>query len=315
MDKESRKLKREVRKSENLIKRVVFKSIFVILALALQIAVFFALYTATGLAYQYRFFIYNLIRVVAIIYLLCRHDTAQYKIPWILFIMFIPVLGICVYVFWGNNRIRRRKQMEIKEIENNTNYLFDDSFEIDNKIKNNDKLVYNMLQYIQNITSYPVCGNVSSKYYDLGEKLFKDLIQDLVKREIITEIEAQNINPYKIVTFTKSNIWKQLKTAKKVYRERPFFINIPAKEIYDQEVEEEILVQGIIDLYYINQQDELILVDYKTDYVEEGKEKELINKYITQLQLYKNALEESLGKKVSKTYIYSVYLGKEIEIG
>ncbi len=149
--------------------------------------------------------------------------------------------------------------------------------------------------------------------YDV-EKV-KDLIQDLVKREIITEIEAQNINPYKIVTFTKSNIWKQLKTAKKVYRERPFFINIPAKEIYDQEVEEEILVQGIIDLYYINQQDELILVDYKTDYVEEGKEKELINKYITQLQLYKNALEESLGKKVSKTYIYSVYLGKEIEIG
>ena len=51
MDKESRKLKREVRKSENLIKRVVLKSAFVILALGIQIAVFFALYTATGLAY------------------------------------------------------------------------------------------------------------------------------------------------------------------------------------------------------------------------------------------------------------------------
>ena len=179
MDKESRKLKREVRKSENLIKRVVLKSAFVILALGIQIAVFFALYTATGLAYEYKSFVYNLIRIIAIIYLLCRHDTSQYKIPWILFIMFVPVLGICVYAFWGNNRIRRKKQIEIKEIENNTNYLFDGSFEIDAKIKNNDKLVYNMLQYIQNITSYPVCSNVSSKYYDVGEKLFEDLIEDI----------------------------------------------------------------------------------------------------------------------------------------
>ena len=140
------------------------------------------------------------------------------------------------------------------------------------------------------------------------------LIEDLVKREIITEKEAKTINPYKVLEFTKSMIWKDLKTAKKVYKERPFFINIPAREIYDEDVEEEILVQGIIDLYYINQKDEIILVDYKTDYVENGKESKLVEKYISQLELYKKALEESLQRKVDKTYIYSVYLGKEIEI-
>ena len=53
---------------------------------------------------------------------------------------------------------------------------------------------------------------------------------------------------------------------------------------------------------------------YKTDYVEKGKENELIQKYKKQLELYKKALEQALGKKVKKVYIYSVYLGKEIEI-
>ena len=142
----------------------------------------------------------------------------------------------------------------------------------------------------------------------------KILIEDLVKKEIITENEAKSINPYKVFEFTKSAIWESLKTAKKVYKEKPFFINISAKEIYKEDLEEEILVQGIIDLYYITQKDEIVLVDYKTDYVEQGKETELINKYITQLELYKQALEESLQKKVDKVYIYSVYLGKEIEI-
>ena len=148
--------------------------------------------------------------------------------------------------------------------------------------------------------------------YDLPK--VKELIQDLVTREIITDIEAKNINPYNILTFTKSNIWQELKNAKKIYKEKPFFINIPAKEIYGENLEEDILVQGIIDLYYINQQDEIILVDYKTDYVEKGKEHSLIEKYKVQLDLYKRALEETLRKKVSKVYIYSVYLGKEIEI-
>ena len=56
------------------------------------------------------------------------------------------------------------------------------------------------------------------------------------------------------------------------------------------------------------------MVDYKTDYVESGKEFELVGKYKSQLNLYKQALESALGTKVEKVYIYSVYLGKEIEI-
>lgn len=74
------------------------------------------------------------------------------------------------------------------------------------------------------------------------------------------------------------------------------------------------MVQGIIDLYYINQKNEIVLVDYKTDYVEKGKENTLVEKYEKQLELYQKALEEALNKKVDKKYIYSVYLGKEIEM-
>ena len=118
----------------------------------------------------------------------------------------------------------------------------------------------------------------------------KELVEELERKEIITSKEKENINLYKILEFTKSNIWKEMKKAKKVYKERPFFINIPAKEIYKEEIEEKILIQGIIDLYYINENDEIILVDYKTDYVERGKEQELIEKYKKQLELYCKAI-------------------------
>lgn len=150
------------------------------------------------------------------------------------------------------------------------------------------------------------------KEYDLQK--IKELISSLVEKQIITSKEAENINVHKVLEFTKSNIWKDLKEAKEIYREKPFYINILAKDIYEEDVEENILVQGIIDLYYIDKNDNLILVDYKTDYIEKGKEKELINKYKKQLETYEKALEQAYNKKVCKKVIYSTWLGREIKI-
>ena len=65
-------------------------------------------------------------------------------------------------------------------------------------------------------------------------------------------------------------------------------------------------------MYYINKNDELVLVDYKTDYVENKDEQMLIDKYQIQLKLYRQTLEQALNRKVDKVYIYSTYLDKEI---
>lgn len=144
------------------------------------------------------------------------------------------------------------------------------------------------------------------------EKL-KNEIQKLIQNEIITAKEAEKINIDKLLVYTKSDLYKNLKTAKEIHKEQPFYINIPANTVYELNIQEKILVQGVIDLYYIDENDNIILVDYKTDYVKQD-EQELADKYKKQLQIYKLALEEALQKEVSKTYIYSIYLGKNIEV-
>ena len=57
-----------------------------------------------------------------------------------------------------------------------------------------------------------------------------------------------------------------------------------------------------------------MLVDFKTDYVENRNEQILIEKYRIQLELYKRALQSALNREVDKVYIYSTYLEKEILI-
>ena len=158
-----------------------------------------------------------------------------------------------------------------------------------------------------------------SKEYDYAG--IENFIEDLVAKNIITEKEKQAIYLQTLYTYTKSEIWQELKQAKLIEREKPFYIMLPAKEIYELEKEkntinqnnnDKILVQGIIDLYYINKDNELILLDYKTDYV--NNENELVDKYKVQLEIYKRALEKSLNRKVDKVYIYSLYLQKVLPI-
>ena len=146
--------------------------------------------------------------------------------------------------------------------------------------------------------------------YELED--IQKLIQGLKEKGIITEKEEEAINPYIILKFTKSVIWQDLKEAKEYHKEEPFYINVLANDVIQTDMDENILVQGIMDLYYINKNDELILLDYKTDFAVQGEEENLINRHKAQLMLYKQALENALDRKVDKVYIYSTGLGKEI---
>ena len=145
----------------------------------------------------------------------------------------------------------------------------------------------------------------------------QELIEELKNKNLIAEVEANSININTLVEYTKSDLFNELKNAKEINKEKPFYINVKASRLYDnisKNNDENILVQGVIDLYYINKNDELVLIDYKTDYIEKDKEQELVEKYKEQLNLYKEALEKSLNRKVNKVALYSLYLNKEIEI-
>ena len=142
-----------------------------------------------------------------------------------------------------------------------------------------------------------------------NEKILNELIQKLIYLNIITEKQSEYIDKKKILKFTKTELFKEIQDAKEIYKEQPFHMSA-----IDEKTKEKVLIQGIIDLYYINQNNEIVLVDYKTDYVEKGKEEELINKYKEQLKIYKQAIEKALNKKVKKIYLYSVYLNEAIKV-
>lgn len=118
-----------------------------------------------------------------------------------------------------------------------------------------------------------------------------------------------------MVTFRTSSIAERMGRAfmqKMLYREQPFVLGVEAEQIYPEMSRgETVLVQGIIDAYF-EEEDGLVVVDYKTDHVTAGEE--LLRRYKMQLDYYAQALEQLTGKHVKEKVIYSFALGKEIEV-
>lgn len=153
----------------------------------------------------------------------------------------------------------------------------------------------------------PSDGNKKQMYAWIAEELEK-----LKKAGRLDETMYELVRIPMIVDFFASPLGKRMVQAdqrEELRKEKAFVLGIPAGEIWDCDSRELVLVQGIVDAFFYEDGD-IILMDYKTDSVE--KPEQLIQRYQAQLDLYARALEEATGKKVREKIIYSFHLKKEI---
>lgn len=147
-------------------------------------------------------------------------------------------------------------------------------------------------------------------------------IYSMKDKSLLTEEEIKAIQKISFISFFKSNLGKRMlkvfNQGKLVKRELPFYTEISSlnidntlpKEVYGNE---NVRLQGIIDCIF-EEEDKIVLLDYKTDYVEYGKESEILDKYRIQIKYYKDAVEKITGKEVKESYLYLFGLNKEVKI-
>ena len=117
----------------------------------------------------------------------------------------------------------------------------------------------------------------------------------------------------KILAFAESELGKRMRTADALgmlQKEKKFIVGVPISEKDDVP---DVVVQGIIDVFF-EEDDYLVLVDYKTDKIKPGQEIKLIDRYKTQMQYYKDTLEQITGKQVKEIYLYSFALDKPVKL-
>lgn len=135
----------------------------------------------------------------------------------------------------------------------------------------------------------------------------KQQLRDMCAQEIILSAELEQIDTGIIYGLACSELGKRIRAARRLYREAPFTLRMTAEELglkADLLPREEILLQGIIDLYFYEDDGSLVLVDYKTDHIVPEAEEEMKRRYGRQIKLYRLALERITQRQVKTAGIY-----------
>lgn len=149
---------------------------------------------------------------------------------------------------------------------------------------------------------------------DLKDKLDADL-EALVDKNILRPEELATVNRKWIADFVKTPIFERLSQAAGqglLHGETAIDYNISLTEIYkDESIDEteRIMLVGIVDVFFEDQDGDLVLIDYKTDYVSRDRYDAIVARYKPQLDLYARALEDISGKRVKEKYIYLFSVG------
>lgn len=147
---------------------------------------------------------------------------------------------------------------------------------------------------------------------------FYDYSKDISQlSDFLSQEEYGLLNQEKLQKFLDSPLGQLFAKAYKentLYREQHFMQEVEYEKLFPEDGGdnvEKVILQGIIDAFLM-EEDGIILVDYKTDRVKDGEE--LRNRYQKQIDLYSEALEQILGKKVKRRVLYSFSLGEEVDL-
>ncbi len=133
-----------------------------------------------------------------------------------------------------------------------------------------------------------------------NENEIKRQLEEMVEKGMLNSEFKDIISPEALAAFFASDIGKRMRAAEEVHREVRFFVEIPAYEIFealgDNVKNEIILLQGIVDCYFV-EKGELVIIDYKTGRSDRAE-------YEKQLEFYAKGLSRLLNKKVKETVLY-----------
>lgn len=146
----------------------------------------------------------------------------------------------------------------------------------------------------------------------ITEETVSVLLDELVRKEILTEEQKDEVDISQIVAFFETGLGRRMLKARKVRREVPFSAAFSANKVYPgwEGDDEPVLIQGVVDCIFEDEEG-LVLVDYKTDTIYgrfkggfSEAEKVLRDRYRLQIDLYGEALERILKRNISERYLY-----------
>ena len=194
----------------------------------------FMFHSAVGVLLQS---VVSVIALIAVLYLINKNDRPSIKLNWILMMLLVPVIGVPMYLLYGEGRPTRwmRKLMDKSCLENNAQFV---NFYGEYTIEELDKRDQSIAQYLSAHAKYPTYRDGEIVYYKSGEEMFPAMKEALRSAENFILLDYFIIAPGKMwneilqILLEKAELGVQIRI---IYDDFGCMVTLPPK--YDRYLE------------------------------------------------------------------------------
>ena len=164
-------------------------------------------------------------------------------------------------------------------------------------------------------TDYAMCGTANHVFMQFCDFDSVDAngisveADRLVRLRMMEQAQRELLDEKGLEAFFRGELYRRMRRSKELRREMRFSVQAEAS-LFREGAEGTVLLQGVIDCFFRDENGRLHIVDYKTDRVEDPTE--LLERHKKQLELYAVAVEKITGCTVKQTSIWSFYKNQEI---
>lgn len=122
-----------------------------------------------------------LTQIACVITIVSSDDNPDYKIPWLMVVMILPVAGFMLYFIFYSRILKKKYVKRLKALKDKS-YNKNDS-ELFEKLQNESPRVASHAKMLCNIAEAHLFTDTKQTYFSLGEDMHPRLLEDLKKAE------------------------------------------------------------------------------------------------------------------------------------
>ncbi len=170
---------------------------FVITSIFILVQIFLAIYFFNELAekYIYVYFAANILSYILLLFILNKSGSPSYKIPWIIFILIMPIPGLLSYIMFAKPIITKKYRKKFIAIIEATNQKYKINKQDIKELKTLSQIAYNQSKYIYKTSLMHTTKNTKTTYFKDGETMFQEMLEKIKTAKKYVFIETFIMSP------------------------------------------------------------------------------------------------------------------------
>lgn len=162
--------------------KLFFSRFFIVaLAIILQVFVFFATNFWLSESFGWVAYWFTALGILLFFVIINKDKRASFKLPWISVILIFPVLGITVYLTFGNVNLSKKSRRKLEKENKILRQFCKQNESTMRELYQSDHQAYGQAKYIQSACLLPTYNRCYSEYLPTGEIFFAQLVDELKK--------------------------------------------------------------------------------------------------------------------------------------